>query len=120
MATQNIVKAALISITMFAATTPVFAAPALDLIPTSRVVRYSDLDLASDRGKQRLETRIKAAVRLVCSDLSNSNATKIEREHNKACKAKALASARRDAETAIAQYENGTRIAAKRMTMVGN
>jgi UrcA family protein len=118
MATQNIVKAALISITMFAATTPVFAAP--DLIPTSREVRYGDLDLASESGKQRLETRIKAAVRLVCGDLSNSYATKIEREHNKACKAKALASARRDAERAIAQYENGTRIAAKRMTMVGN
>jgi UrcA family protein len=118
MATQNIVKAALISITMFAATTPVFAAPALDLIPISRVVRYGDLDLASERGKQRFEERIKSAVNQVCGD--ETYATKIEREHNKACKAKALASARRDAERAIAQYENGTRIAAKRMTMVGN
>jgi UrcA family protein len=120
MATQSIVKAALISITMFAATTPVFAAPALNLIPTSRVVRYGDLDLASERGKQRFEGRIKSAVIQVCGDLSNSNATKIEREHNKACKAKALASARRAAAIAIAQYEKGTRIAEVRTTIVGN
>ncbi len=118
MATQNIAKAALIGIMMFAGTTPVFAAPALDTIPTSLEVRYGDLDLASEHGQKRFETRIKAAVRLVCGDTGNP--ALIERDHIRACKAKALASARRDADVVIAQYEKGTRVAVARTAMVGN
>jgi UrcA family protein len=118
MATPNKLKAALIGITMFAATAPVFAGPALEAIPTSREVRYGDLDLSTERGQQRFETRIKAAVRLVCGDVSNQ--APAEMEHIKACKVQALSKARRDAATVIAQYENDTRVAVGRTNMVGN
>ncbi len=118
MATQNIAKAALITITMFAAATPVFAGPALNLIPTSRVVRYSDLDLSTERGQQRFETRIKAAVQIVCGDVSNP--TPAEIDYVKACKVKALAKARHDAAVVIAKYENANRVGVGQTTMVGN
>ena len=118
MATQNIAKATLIGIMMFAATTPVLAAPALDTIPMSHDVRYSDLDLSTSHGQKRLETRIKAAVRLVCGDTANPSL--VERDHIRLCKAQALANARRDADVAIARYENGASVAARRTVMAGN
>jgi UrcA family protein len=118
MATQNKIKAAFIGITMFAVTAPAFAGQALETIPTSREVRYGDLDLSSDHGQKRFETRIKAAVRKVCGDVSNP--APIEIAHIKACKVQSLAKARRDAAVVTAQYENGTRVAIGRSTMVGN
>ena len=46
-------------------TSPLFAKPAT---PEVRVVSYSDLDLSSAAGRNRLEQRIQAAVRDVCGD----------------------------------------------------
>lgn len=44
---------------------PVFAKPA---VPNVRTVSYADLDLASEAGRDRLDRRIRAAVREVCGD----------------------------------------------------
>ena len=61
-------------LTLFAAsvaTTMASAAPVLAesdgmLEPTTRIVRYDDLDLTNARGRERLNTRVRSAVNLAC------------------------------------------------------
>ncbi|SBV33309.1 conserved exported protein of unknown function [uncultured Sphingopyxis sp.] len=73
----------------------------------SVTVSYDDLNLSSERGRERLTTRVKMAVRKVCG--VPGRATLRERAAENACKAHAM----RDAETKLAALFNGggTRLA---------
>jgi UrcA family protein len=84
----------------------------------SRAVEYSDLDLASTTGEKRLETRIKSAVRQICS--SNQRATLTEKMLEKQCTDAAMESAMNDAKVAIANYKSDRRVASNVRIMVGN
>ena len=48
-----------------ASVAPVIAADTM-FEPTTRVVRYDDLDLASAKGRERLQARVRMAVNSVC------------------------------------------------------
>lgn len=52
--------------TTMASAAPVLAEPDGMLEPTTRVVRYDDLDLNSARGRERLDTRMRMAVNSAC------------------------------------------------------
>jgi UrcA family protein len=111
MATQKILQAALIGCAILAQTTPVFADPDSDLFEVKRAVRYGDLDLSSSQGQKQFETRIKAAVKIVCGD--TSNASIIEKRQIEACSKQSMANAKHDADVVIAQYNNGRNLAAR-------
>lgn len=53
-------------LSMTASAAPVVAQDMLTK-PTSRSVRYDDLDLSNARGRERLETRLRHAANAVCS-----------------------------------------------------
>ena len=72
----------------------------------SRMVRYDDLNLNSRAGTQRLERRIGAAARSVCSAQSTSVVSLGETMQTRACVARAKTSAReqiavREADTSL-------------------
>lgn len=77
-------------------------------------VSYEDLNLSSERGRERLTTRVKMAVRKVCG--SPGRVTLSERAAENACKALAM----RDAETKLAALFNGggTRLAEQEAVVV--
>ncbi len=86
--------------------------------PVSKTVEYGDLDLTSQVGQQRLETRIKSAVRAVCGQ--SYATTFAERRLVEKCKSPAMAAAMRDANVAIAQAKDGKLLASNQMAVVGN
>ena len=84
------------------------AAPAFAQDDTRSItVSYDDLNLSSERGRERLTTRVKMAVRKVCG--LPGRATLRERAAENACKVQAMS----DAETKLAALFNGggTRLA---------
>jgi UrcA family protein len=84
------------------------AAPAFAQDDTRSVsVSYDDLNLSSERGRERLTTRVRMAVQKVCG--SPGRVTLRERVAERECKAHAT----RDAETKLAALFNGggTRLA---------
>ena len=84
------------------------AAPAFAQDDTRSItVSYDDLNLSSERGRERLTTRVKMAVRKVCG--LPGRATLRERVAEREC----MAHATRDAETKLAALFNGggTRLA---------
>ncbi len=60
---------------------------------TSVRVEYSDLNLASPRGQERLARRIETAARRVCGYHSRANASIIENNEARACYKRAKAGA---------------------------
>ncbi|KTE03985.1 UrcA family protein [Sphingopyxis sp. H115] len=68
----------------------------------SVTVRYDDLNLASERGRDRLTGRVKMAIRQVCD--SNSRRTLAERADTRRCEVQA----RREADTRLASLFNGS------------
>ncbi|MFC4292989.1 UrcA family protein [Sphingorhabdus arenilitoris] len=93
------------------------AADSSELTPISRTVEYGDLDLASVKGQQRFETRIKYAVKMVCQD--SYARTLQQKALANQCKAQAMEGAMKDAKIAIANFNKG-RFASGQMVVAGN
>lgn len=83
--------------TTLASTAPVLAQPDSMLEPTTRVVRYDDLDLTSARGRERLDTRMRMAVNSACGHWSARSLSE------KAIVEKCRAAARAQGEVKVAE-----------------
>ncbi|MBJ7501268.1 MAG: UrcA family protein [Sphingopyxis sp.] len=68
----------------------------------SVTIRYDDLNLSSESGRDRLTNRVKMAIRQVCN--SNSRRTLAERAETRRCEVQAS----RDADTQLASLFNGS------------
>ncbi|WP_332818762.1 UrcA family protein [Sphingopyxis sp.] len=69
----------------------------------SVIVRYSDLNLASVEGRERLATRVKSAVQRVCNSEAHNRQTLRERASALTCKTATMA----DADVKLAGLFNG-------------
>lgn len=80
------------------------------------VVRYNDLNLASVEGRDRLNSRVKSAVRTVCNSRPNYRPTLHERAHALNCEKVTMA----DADVKLASLLNGdgTRLAGRGQTIM--
>jgi UrcA family protein len=108
----------LISLSVLAASALAISAPAMANQKTT-LVTYQDLDLSTATGQQRLNTRIKQAVKQVCA--TPQPITLKERMDQNVCKKNALADATPKAEQAIAAYVESRRFASREeMAIVGN
>lgn len=81
--------------------TPAAASDQVD-DPQSVTVRYDDLNLSSQSGRDRLTTRVKTAIRQVCG--SYSRRTLAEHAETRRCQAEAT----RNTDTQLASLFNGT------------
>lgn len=86
----------------------VAGAPALAAEQPTAEVRIADLDLSAAQGQQRLETRVKSAARSLCNNGARGVA---EMARQSQCIADVLASAKPQADRAIARAEGGTQLA---------
>ncbi len=79
------------------------------------VVRYNDLNLASVEGRERLNARVKSAVRTVCNSRPQYRPSLQERAIAEACQAATMA----DADVKMANLLNGssTRLADRSQTI---
>jgi UrcA family protein len=64
--TRKLTLFAVAAATMLTATAPAMAQVNSMNEATSRVVRYDDLDLNNDRGRERLDRRLRSAANSVC------------------------------------------------------
>lgn len=80
------------------------------------VVRYNDLNLASVEGRERLNSRVKLAVRTVCNSRPNYRVTLGERAQSQNCEKVTMA----DADVKLASLLNGdgTRLADRGQTIM--
>ncbi|MBJ7441027.1 MAG: UrcA family protein [Sphingopyxis sp.] len=80
------------------------------------VVRYNDLNLASVEGRERLNSRVKVAVRTVCNSRPNYRPTLDERAQAQSCEKATMA----DANVKLAGLLNGdgTRLADRGQTIL--
>jgi len=80
------------------------------------VVRYNDLNLASVEGRDRLSSRVKAAVRVVCNSRPNYRMTLNDIAHAQTCEKATMA----DADVKLAGLLNGagTRLASSSPTIM--
>jgi UrcA family protein len=69
--------------------------------PTTRIVRYDDLNLASAKGRERFETRLRMAANSACG-MSNAREM-VERMRAKKCRDAALERTRPQFEQAVRQ-----------------
>ena len=86
--------------------TSAIAAPAIDQ-PTAEI-RIGDLDLATAQGQDRLHVRLTHAARNLCRTDSRRLADRVQEQQ---CVAAALASARTQADRAVARAQDGTQLA---------
>lgn len=86
------------------------AVSAQDVEPVSKKVNYSDLDLSTQQGQKRFETRIKMAVKEVCA--SGNARTLKDIALMQSCRFQAMNGAKIEMKLAIARY-NGERLAAR-------
>lgn len=84
------------------------AAPALAAEAPTAEVRIADLDLSTAQGQQRLETRVKSAARDLCSTGERGVAAMTRQSE---CIADVMASAKPQADRAIARAEGRTQLA---------
>jgi UrcA family protein len=84
------------------------AAPALAAEAPTAEVRIADLDLSTAQGQQRLETRVKSAARDLCATGERGVAAMTRQSE---CIADVMASAKPQADRAIARAEGGTQLA---------
>ncbi len=108
----------LISLSVLAASALAASSPAMAGWK-SKEVRHDDLDLSTPKGQERLTTRVKMAVRQVCS--YPRAFTLIERLDQSNCEKAAAAAAMPKAEKAITAYKDDARLAARTEgAIVGN
>jgi UrcA family protein len=86
--------------------------------PFTKLVPYSDLNLATNEGQKTLTLRIKSAVRTVCGDANGRELKAFQQRMQ--CEAEAMRLARIQKSDAIAQYRNGQRVAVTNRVIVGN
>ena len=98
----------LILLSLTAASTLFAAAPAM-ADWKSKEVRYADLDLSSAEGRDRLQTRIRQAVKQVCG--TPRAFTIKERQDRLACEKQANLKAEPESERVIAAYMEKRRLA---------
>lgn len=96
-----------VSVAAVALPTAAMAAPSGE---QSVLVRYADLDLASDTGAHMLQARIERAAHAVCGSADIHDLAAMSDLHN--CRRGALSSAAPQVEVAIAQARNGRAYAA--------
>lgn len=82
------------------------AAYAQSLDAVSKTISYADLDLSAKEGQDRLETRIKSAIRQVCGEANPRELSNIAAIQQ--CRVSAMNAARRDMKVAIANYSSGS------------
>lgn len=95
--TRKIITFAAAVAATFASTAPLMAQDSL-FEPSSRIVRYDDLDLANERGRERLETRLRNAANAACGFWQAR--TLAEKQAAEQCRSAALDKARTDAAAA--------------------
>ena len=98
----------LIMLSLTVASTLVAAAPATAGWK-SKDVRFADLDLSTDAGRDRLQMRIKQAVKQVCG--APRAFTLNEREDQRLCEKESLRRATPESERVIAAYMEKRRLA---------
>ena len=98
----------LILLSLTAASTLFAAAPAMADVKTKEV-RHADLDLSSVEGRDRLQTRIRQAVKQVCG--SPRGFTMEERQDQRNCEKDAFLKAAPQSERIIAAYMEKRRLA---------
>lgn len=103
MATPKLLILSLTVASTLLATTPAMADA------KTKAVRHADLDLSSAAGRERLQMRIKQAVKQVCR--SPRALTLEERQDQKNCEEAAYAKAAPESEKVIAAYVDKRRIA---------
>lgn len=80
-----------------------FATPTFAATTEGLSVKYSDLDLSTERGQARLERRIDKAARDVCGLDDVTSATRMRSESARACYEQAKASVHNQVAAAIAR-----------------
>lgn len=102
-----IIRTAILAVSL-AFGAPAFAAPTDGNV--TRIVRIDDLNLASAHDRRTLAARVDSAARRLCrSDLRGTAELALQTE----CIAAARASAKSQADRAIAEADRGVRIAAR-------
>jgi UrcA family protein len=84
---------------------------------TSKSVSFADLNLSTEAGQDRLESRVKSAVKEVCG-AANSRGLQEQIQINK-CRQTAMKSATRQMDIAIAKNQNGN-LASNLLIVAGN
>lgn len=108
----------LFSLSILAASALAISTPAMADWKT-KAVEHADLDLASAKGQERLKTRVKQAVKQVCS--SPRAITFKERMDQSRCISESMARAMPEAEQTIAAYLDNRRLASRDdKAIVGN
>lgn len=98
----------LILLSLAAASTLLTAAPAMADVKTKEV-RFADLDLSSPAGRDRLQTRIKQAIKIVCG--RPRAITLDERQDLQNCETAAYQKANSQSAQIIAAYMDNRRLA---------
>ena len=101
-------RSKLILLSLTVASSLLATAPAMADTKTKQV-RHADLDLSSSAGQERLQTRIKQAVKQVCG--SPRGFTMKERQDQRSCEENALKQAVPQGERIIAAYMEKRRLA---------
>jgi UrcA family protein len=113
MATPKLFSFSVLAVSALAISTPAMA----DW--KNKEVRYSDLDLSSANGQQRLKSRVKMAVKQVCANPRPDNLA--QRADQSKCEKESMARAMPKTEKAIAAYIENRRFASKEASaVVGN
>lgn len=85
----------------------------------SKLVHYEDLDLSTNAGQQRFQTRVKSAVKQVCNTPRAFSLA--EKSDQRRCMTNAMAQAMPKAAQTIARYKETRRLAANETpAVVGN
>ncbi|KGB53730.1 UrcA family protein [Sphingopyxis sp. LC363] len=94
-----------LALSLTAVATPAMAAESEN---ATAEVRIDDLDLTRTADRERLDTRIKTAARSVCRSGLRGTA---EQARQSACASNAIEKAELQVERAVAQAQNGTKLA---------
>lgn len=97
---------------------PVVTARQADADVRVAKARYDDLDLRSAAGRSRLDGRVRAAVRQVCSAQIGFEPVEAQEQHRR-CRADAFAQARPQVEEAVAAAARGERFAGGGFVTIG-
>jgi UrcA family protein len=106
--TRNLTLIAAAAATALTSAAPVLAKADSQYEPTTRIVKYDDLDLASAQGRKRLNTRVRMAANVACGFWSSKSLSekRVIDKCRKAAMAKAepqIAAAIRDADARYAR-----------------
>ncbi|MEP0390525.1 MAG: UrcA family protein [Erythrobacter sp.] len=104
MKTRNIAVMATATLALAFSTGPAFANPGE---VQTKSIAFADLDLNSPQGQERLERRIEAAARSVCSAHESHLGTRLRSSQHNACIANARAQAKKQIASAVSNQRRG-------------